>query len=232
MSKKKKKKGNKAKKRKINIKRVIIFLIIFLLLILLIFKILNANITNIYISGNEYLTDQQIIDMAGLKDYPNSISNMSYVVENKLKNNIYILSSKVYKKGFINKIYINVKENYPLFYYSSENKTILYNGDKVDNKSATITVINTIPNTIYDKFLKKLQNVNKDILNRISEIEYKPNDVDGERFFALMNDGNYVYLNINKFLTINKYLDIVKSFDNKKGILYLDSGEYFAVFDK
>ena len=103
----------------------------------------------------------------------------------------------------INKVYINIKENYPLFYYSSENKTVLYNGNKVDDKFSTTTVINTIPNTIYDKFLKKLQSVDKTILNRISEIEYKPNDVDEERFFALMNDGNYVYLTINKFLTIN-----------------------------
>lgn len=229
---KKKKKGNKTKKRKINKKRVIIFLIIFLLLILFIYKIFNTNITNIYISGNEYLTDQEIIDIAILKDYPNSISNMSYTIKNRLEENKFILSSKVYKRGLINKVYIKVIENYPLFYYSSENKTVLYNGDKIDEKFSTINVINKIPNTVYDKFLKKIQSVDKDILNRISEIEYKPNDVDKERFFLLMNDGNYVYLTINKFLTINRYLDIIKSFDNKKGILYLDSGEYFEIFDE
>ena len=44
-----------------------------------------------------------------------------------------------------------------------------------------------------------------------------------------MNDGNYVYLTLNKFLKINSYLDIVKEFNNKKGILYLDSGEYFKI---
>lgn len=229
---KKKKKGNVTKKRKLNKKRVIIFLIVFLLLILLIYKILNANITNIYISGNDYLTDQQIIDISGLKDYPNSINNMSYIIEKRLNENKYILSAKVYKRGLLNKVYINIKENYPLFYYNSENKTVLYNGDKIDDKFSTITVINKIPNTVYDKFIDNLRNVNKDILNRISEIEYKPNDVDEERFFVLMNDGNYVYLTINKFLSINKYLDIIKSFDNKKGILYLDSGEYFSVFDE
>ena len=44
-----------------------------------------------------------------------------------------------------------------------------------------------------------------------------------------MNDGNQVYLTLNKFTKIDNYLDIIKEFDNKKGILYLDSGEYFEV---
>lgn len=229
---KKKKKGSKTKKRKLNKKRLIIFLIIFLLLILFIYKIFNTNITNMYISGNSFLTDQDVIDISGLKNYPNSISNMSYMIEKKLEDNQYILSAHVYKRGFLNKVYIKIEENYPLFYYSSEEKTVLYNGEKVDDKFSNFTVINKIPNTVYDKFIKKLRGVNKDILDRISEMEYKPNDVDEERFFAIMNDGNYVYLNIYKFLTINKYIDMIKSFENKKGILYLDSGEYFDIFDE
>ena len=41
--------------------------------------------------------------------------------------------------------------------------------------------------------------------------------------------GNQVYLTLNDFNKIDNYLDIIKEFDNKKGILYLDSGEYFEV---
>ena len=44
-----------------------------------------------------------------------------------------------------------------------------------------------------------------------------------------MNDGNYVYLTLNKFNKINNYLEIVRTFNNVKGILYLDSGEYFEI---
>jgi len=44
-----------------------------------------------------------------------------------------------------------------------------------------------------------------------------------------MNDGNSVYLTLEKFNKIDKYLEIIKEFNNKKGILYLDSGEYFEV---
>ena len=220
----------KGKKRKLNKKRFFIVLIVFLLLVLFIYKLFNTNIKNIVIKGNDFLTDQEIIDIAGLKNYPNSINNLSFNIKDKLEKNTYILKAKVTKKNFISKVYIEVKENYPLFFYQVEDKTVLYSGDKVVNKFTIPTVINQIPNTIYDEFLKNMESVDKDILNRMSEIEYAPNDVDEERFFILMNDGNYVYLTLNKFLSINKYVSIIKSFDNKKGILYLDSGEYFEVF--
>ena len=46
-----------------------------------------------------------------------------------------------------------------------------------------------------------------------------------------MNDGNYVYINLDKFESINRYSEMVTMFDNHKGILYLDSGEYFKILD-
>ncbi|MBD9085093.1 cell division protein FtsQ, partial [bacterium] len=68
-------------------------------------------------------------------------------------------------------------------------------------------------------------------LKRISEIKYDPNSVDEERFLFTMNDGNYVYLTLIHLEKINNYVDILKNFENKKGILYLDSGEYFKVME-
>ena len=228
MNKKKKKK----KKIKLKKKRFLVFIVLLLFICFFLYKLFNNNIKNIYISGNEFLTDQEIIDIAKLQNYPNSINNFSTLIQKRLEKNQYILSAKVYKKGFISKVYIEIKENYPLFYYQVEDKIVLYNGNKVSDKITVPTIINHIPNTIYEEFIKKIKKVDKNILNRISEIEYTPNDVDEERFFLLMNDGNYVYLTLNKFLSINKYIDMVKSFNNKKGILYLDSGEYFDTFDE
>ena len=223
---------SKNRKRKLNKKRLFIVLILFFLLSFIIVKVFNSNIKNIYVKGNEFLTDQEIIDIAGIEDYPSSINNLSVTLESRLEKNQYILEADVTKSNLTSKITIDVKENYPLFYYQTENKTILCNSDKVNEKFTTPTVINQIPNTVYDKFLKAMKKVKKNILYRMSEIEYSPNEVDEERFFILMNDGNYVYLTLDKFLAINKYIDMVKSFDNKKGILYLDSGEYFDIFDE
>ena len=63
----------------------------------------------------------------------------------------------------------------------------------------------------------------------ISEIEYSKNTYDDKRFLLYMNDGNEVYITISRVDLLNKYIDIVKKLNNKKGILYLDSGNYFEI---
>lgn len=225
-----KKKGKEKQKKKINIKRVIIVFVILFVIPFSIYKIYKTNIKNIFISGNNYLSDQEIIDIAKLENYPNSIKNSSNTIKKRLEKNRYIYSAEVRKENLFKEVYIKIQENYPLFYYQVENKTVLYNGKYDDNISATCTIINKIPDTIYDDFVDNMKNININILNRISQIEYKPNSVDEERFLLFMNDGNYVYLTLKKFDNINKYVDMIKSFDNKKGILHLDSGEYFKEF--
>ena len=224
------KKNNIKPKRKISKKKILIFLLIFFIALFIV-KLLNNNITNIYISGNNYLTDQEIIDIAKLSNYPNTINNLSFKIEKRLRKNKYINKSKVEKNILLNKVYINLEENYPLFYYSTKNKTILYNGKEVDGSKSLTTVTNSVPDSIYEELINKIKKININILNRISEIEYSPNEVLKERFFLLMNDGNYVYITLDKFNTLNKYLDIIKKFEDKKGVLYLDSGEYFDVFN-
>lgn len=223
-------KGKKKRvKRKLNVKRVIVFLLSVLILSFFIYKLVNVNISNIYIKGNNYLTDQYIIDISGLSNYPNSLSNISFNIEKKLRKNSFILDAKVKKRGLLNKVYIEIIENYPLYYYASLDKTVLYNGDMIDGNISNITLINKIPDTIYDKFISKFRDLEYSVLDRISEVRYNPNEVDSERFLILMNDENYVYVTLNRFLNLNKYVDIIKTFSGKKGVLHLDSGEYFEI---
>lgn len=223
-------KGKKKRvKRKLNVKRVIVFLLSVLILSFFIYKLVNVNISNIYIKGNNYLTDQYIIDISGLSNYPNSLSNISFNIEKKLKKDSFILDAKVKKRGLLNKVYIEIIENYPLYYYASLDKTVLYNGDMIDGNISNITLINKIPDTIYDKFISKFRDLEYSVLDRISEVRYNPNEVDSERFLILMNDENYVYVTLNRFLNLNKYVDIIKTFSGKKGVLHLDSGEYFEI---
>jgi cell division septal protein FtsQ len=92
-------------------------------------------------------------------------------------------------------------------------------------------LINFTPDIVYEHLVKKMSLVNDEVISRMSEIEYKPNEVDEERFLISMNDGNYVYLNIEKFESVNDYIIIMKKFKHMKGILYLDSGEYFQVIE-
>ena len=93
------KEKKKRVKRKLNVKRVIVFLLSVLILSFFIYKLVNVNISNIYIKGNNYLTDQYIIDISGLSNYPNSLSNISFNIEKKLKKDSFILDAKVKKRG-------------------------------------------------------------------------------------------------------------------------------------
>ena len=101
----------------------------------------------------------------------------------------------------------------------------------VNNNVVYPTLINYVPDTIYLEFIESMKKIDKDILNRISEIKYDPNDVDDRRFLLTMNDGNYVYININRFNNLNMYQKLITKLMGKKGILYLDSGEYFKIIE-
>ena len=174
-------------------------------------------------------TEQEIIDIAKVSNYPNTFLNLSSTIKNRLEKNVYIKSAKVYKKSFTI-LYIEVEENRPLFYNSSSNETVLLDGKTVQEKLEAPVLINMIPDTLYEKFIKKISEIDYDVLKRVSEIKYDKNEVDETRFLFTMNDGNYVYLTLNTFEKINNYINIVKTFNNSKGVLYLDSGEYFEIF--
>ena len=88
-----------------------------------------------------------------------------------------------------------------------------------------------MPSAIYNVFIEKMGEIDSNILLKISEIKYAPDEVDDLRFLFSMSDSNYVYLTLKKIDKINNYNDIVKQFDNKKGILYLNSGGYFDIFE-
>ena len=53
--------------------------------------------------------------------------------------------------------------------------------------------------------------------------------IDKERFLLHMNDKNDVYINLSRMEYLNKYDDLSKELSNKKGILYLDSGNHFEI---
>lgn len=216
------------KKMKLRFDRLLIFLFCVILFIIILILLFNVKIRNIYVSGNFYLTEQYIIDEALISDYPSSIKNLSFQIERRLENNPMILKAKVSKKG-LKKVYIEIIENRPLFYYLDSNKTIHYNKMESDFKYAVPTVLNYITDSYYDEFIDKMRNLDTNIINRISEIKFYPNEVDDNRFLLHMSDGNYIYVNLNTFDKLNKYLSILQNLPNKKGILYLDYGNNFEI---
>lgn len=218
----------KRKKRKLKKKKLLIFLLFVFSILFVLSFMMDIRINNVIVRGNILLDDYEVIKIANLDDYPSSLNNSSYLIRKRLLKNPYIGKAKVYKTS-LTKVVIELKENLPLFYYLPQEKTILSDRAETNDNFPVPTVINYVPDKIYLGLIKSISSIDYAIVKRISEIKYDPNEVDDERFLLTMNDGNYVYLTLEKFSKINKYLEIIKSFDNKKGTIYLDSGEYFEV---
>lgn len=222
------------KKKKKNKKKIILkILIIIIILGSLIFYFKNMKIKNIYVTGNNNLKDQEIIELAGINNYPNLFQTSSRKIEKKIKLNPLIDSVKV-KKTFLGKITINIKEYNLLLKNEIDNTIYLDNGQKITNDINIIglpTLTNDVDKDILNNFLKKLNTINKDILSKISEITYSPNEYDKDLFLFLMNDGNYVYITTTRLDNINKYENVLLELEGKKGIIYLDSGNHFEILE-
>lgn len=213
--------------KKFSFVKLVLVLLIMYIIGFLCYKVAISRITNIYIKNNNILTDQEIIDVSGLRNYPSFILTTNYSIKNKLLKNDLVKKVKV-KKGLWGKVYINIEEYKPLFIY--EDKVILDNKNEVDLDISLPILVNKVDDDILDKLISKYESINDEIKLMISEIKYDPNDIDKERFLFTMNDGNYVYITLYKLSSIDEYLKITSTLKDKKGILYLDSGNYFEVF--
>ena len=219
----------KVKVRKIKFLNIILCLLILYITYFIISNIINKKISNIYITGNNIISDKEIISTTNLEDYPSFVLTSYSKIKKLLLKNDYIKEVEVTKKGF-GKIIINIKEKKILFKEKDTNKLVLEDKTKVDNIYSIDEVpilINTVDSSEYDYFIKKISKVDSNILLKISEIEYAKVDVDKQRFLLYMNDGNYVYITLSKIENLNKYEEIYNSLEGKKGIIYLDSGNYF-----
>lgn len=213
--------------KKFSFVKLVLVLLIMYIIGFLCYKVAISRITNIYIKNNNILTDQEVIDASGLRNYPSFILTTNYSIKNKLLKNDLVKKVKV-KKGLWGKVYIDIEEYKPLFIY--EEKVILDNKNEVDLDISLPILVNKVDDDILDKLISKYESINDEIKLMISEIKYDPNDIDKERFLFTMSDGNYVYITLYKLSSIDEYLKITSTLKDKKGILYLDSGNYFEVF--
>lgn len=218
----------KKKKRVLKIKNILIFLMILVLIGYSIYYILNMPIKNIYISGNNIISDEEVLKNTGLENYPSFILTLSSNIKDNILKNNYIKEVKITKK-IGNIVEIDIEEYIPLALKEQTNEIIISSGDILSN-TYNITdapiLINEIDTKIYEEYINKFSQVDNDVIRQISQIEYSPVTVDDERFLLYMDDGNLVYITLTKIKKLNKYNSIKAKMEGKKGIIYLDSGDY------
>ena len=234
-------KKKKVIKRKIKWK---VLLKIFFLLFgvgLLFFYLMNVKTKHIVISGNSLVSDNEIIITAGFKNYPYLFRVSNKEIKERLES-IPLLKNIKVQKSLLGTLTIYVEETKPLFYNRNNDRLVLSDGKEVTSAilDGVPTLINYVPDTLYDRLVEELASIDKNVLTLISEIEYQPwqsNDVmiDDTRFFLRMTDGNSVYVNLINLQKLNTYIEIFASLEDKKGILYLDSSSdkiSFSLYEK
>lgn len=223
--------ARRKKKRVINSKKVIIFLTVCTIVILAIYYVITMPIKNIYIKNNVIVTDNEIIKLAELEEYPSFLLTKKTDLIRKIKKNKYIEDVQI-RKEFGNIITIDIKE-YQGIALTKNEEIILSNGIKIENKyelsDIPILINNIEKEKVYKNFAQKFEKIDKNILRQISEIEYSPTEVDEERFLLYMNDTNLVYITLTKIAKINKYNKIKDKIEGKKGTIYLDTGNYIEL---
>ena len=224
-------KVKRIRRRKFNFKKFFKFLLFLIVTISLYVVLSRIPIKNILIKGNNMVTDEEIINVANIENYPSFIKTLKFNIEKKVKSLDLIKEVKVEKKwGFI--LEINVVEYKILFKIKSTGEYILDTKERKEELNTNNNVpvlINYVPDEILDKMIKKFSDLDDTVIEKISEIEYSPTTYDTGRFLLYMNDGNEVYITLTKIKELNNYTKIKKQLGNKKGILYLDSGNYFEV---
>lgn len=222
------------KKKRLKLIPFLLFVLVIAATFFLVDVLLDTRVENIIIKGNKIVTDQQIIDEAGLSNYPSFYKTTSYNIKKALEKNSFIKEVKV-KRSFYHVITIEVSEYKVLLKKETTGKLVLENMNEVTtDQEIPYTVprlVNDVPKNKYSKLLKNLLKVKGSVRSSISEFYYDPNEFDKDRFLLYMDDGNSVYLTLTKFRMINYYNDVLPQLDGKKGILYLDSGNHFQIME-
>ena len=220
------------KKKKLRLLPFLIFILVIAIIVFGVLVLLDTKVKNIIISGNSIISDEEIIQRAGLTDYPSFYKTSTINMRNEIKENPLVKNVDI-KRDFYHIFNIKIEE-YEILYKREDNgKYVLENKEEItlDNNIPYMIprLINEIPNNKMNSFVKYYKRIDKNIKEKISEIKYDPNEFDKDRFLLYMDDGNSVYLTITKFERLNYYNDVLPELDGRKGYLYLDSGNHFQI---
>ena len=145
------------KKKKLRLLPFLIFIIAITIIVFTCLLILDTKVKNIIITGNEVLSDDEIIDLAGLTNYPSFYKTLNITMKNNITKEPLIKSVNINRK-FYHIIEIKVEE-YKILYKREDNgKYVLENNKEITlSKRTPYTIprlINEIPTNKLDIFIK------------------------------------------------------------------------------
>ncbi|MGB8002482.1 MAG: FtsQ-type POTRA domain-containing protein [Anaerobacillus sp.] len=231
----------KAQRKQRANRRLIVYLSIFFFLILLIiyFQSSLSHIRNVKVSGNNYVSQEEIQKLSGLDDGVSFWNINSKKVEDDVKKSKEIGDVSV-SRTFPATVNIEVTENERVAYLKkgSHYFPILQTGaildalPKGDIPVSAPILMQWDESAELSEMAGELRKVKMGIINRISEIHYTPDDDKAFNLTLFMTDGYEVRTSITDFSDkVNNYPLIVdKLKDKTKGILYLNEGSWLEPY--
>ncbi|TXC92048.1 FtsQ-type POTRA domain-containing protein [Metabacillus litoralis] len=229
------------RKHKTN-RRLISFLSIFFLLILLViyFQSPLSKVSRITVSGNNYVTSGEIIEMSGISKSTGFWNINSDNVKEKIEKHLQIKKVEI-QKQVPNYIFLQVEEFESVAYLEKAGAyfPILENGQALQDQVVTTPadapiLINWKSNEEIEELVSELKKISPTITNSISEIHHTPGKTDPWLIKLYMNDGFEVIASVRTFSKkMESYPSIVNSLDeNSRGVIHLEVGSYFRSYDQ
>ncbi len=223
-------------------RRLIFYLSFFFILLLAViyFQSPLSNVQVIDITGNHYISDDEILNVSGLSEGTSFWGINSNKIENEISAFNEISDVSV-KRKFPHTVQINVNEFSRVAYLAvdSKNFPILETGEILQEvpinyfPSDAPLLMGWKTNNELAELAAELSNLPESIIHRISEIYYTPVESDPLRITVYMNDGFKVSSTIRHFSKrMVDYPAIVNELEpGKKGIIHMKMNPYFEHFD-
>lgn len=218
-------------------RRLLFYLSVFFILISVIVYLQSplSHVKTIEISGNETLTNDDVIQLAGLQEKTNIWTVDRMDLEHQLENVAVIRKANI-KKQYPWTIKIAIKEHSIVGFLNedSEYLPVLENGNVlVENQFFTLgdaPVLNGFTDEQYlNRMVDELSHLPTSILKLISEVVWNPSKQNKYKVTLYMSDGFTVEATIRGFSNkMKNYPSIVSQLDeDETGIIHMSVGSYF-----
>lgn len=192
----------------------------------------ESQIFDVSIIDNNYLDDQEILELADIDD--NYFLNIPFFIESNIKSHPLIENAHVdLLEGNI--ICISVKEKKIIGYYLSDDgkfEVLTSNNEAYPLKEDELYIISNVPligkldDDKTDKFCLKLGELESNIIKQISEINSFPFSYDPNMYEFVMNDGNYCFVSLNDIDRIVEYYSISYNINHDIGHACIYIGDF------
>ena len=207
----------------------IIFGFIFLLSLYLISD--YSNVYRITVSGNVYLSDEDVIELSGISDDSKYLFLITSLKEKQLLRSPYIESVSIKKlDNCIIDIEVSEYKQVAYMYENNDIYILLINGEKILLDDSNVYMIAKLPllegydNDQISEILRGFKAIDYKTINEISEIHRYPFSYDENMMEVIMRDGNYCFVSWTGLEMLEKYYLIVSGVDTStnKACIYLD----------